>query len=52
MYIKDVIQVETSASNQYPNLEIATVNLRLGNFSPAYLCAIILPAPRLNSLMT
>ena len=32
MYIREVIQVETNASNQYPNLEIATVTLRFGSF--------------------
>ena len=32
MYIREVIQVETNANNQYPNLEIVTVTLRFGSF--------------------
>ena len=32
MYIRDVIQVETNASNQYPNLEIANCHSTFGFF--------------------
>ena len=32
MYIREVIQVETNANNQYPNLEIVTITLRFGSF--------------------